>query len=509
MTFTMKHFVSAAILLVLAVPAFSQIMITFDHNEHMYVAAAALIRDGEAIYRDFSFLQMPYLPFLLAGLYALTHTTHLLVVGKLVSFAFLVLSVIVLYLITWRRSGSALLAFSLGTVLITHPIVLRSASEASNYLMPLACSLVSYLLFVEFSKGEKWLAMSCSGFALALAIGARLTYLLLLPAFFLVFLIPSRYSRSGKENLSGLLAFTAGLLVGLFPALFLFMREPRAFLFNNIGYHQLNARLFDLTGYERAMSLPEKVDYASTVLVLAENLTLILALALFLILYLYYRRAGGAARPASLGVDLSACLLVLSLVGTFIPTPLWPQYFAMPVPFVLVLLSCLYPQFSAPGKKAARFTLWVVIAVLLLIYAPGMLDYSKVVSASSGWSGVVIHRQAQRIKRNMEPIQEGDRVATLSPLYALEAGLPIYDELASGPFVYRVGDLLEPAERSTWRVISPDTIEDLFDREPPRAILVGFEKGLDDPLERYAQSHNYQRVAKDFNGGILYVCCQE
>jgi hypothetical protein len=58
-------------------------------------------------------------------------------------------------------------------------------------------------------------------------------------------------------------------------------------------------------------------------------------------------------------------------------------------------------------------------------------------------------------------------------------------------------------------VISPDTIEDLFDREPPRAILVGFEKGLDDPLERYAQSHNYQRVAKDFNGGILYVCCQE
>ena len=39
------------------------------------------------------------------------------------------------------------------------------------------------------------------------------------------------------------------------------------------------------------------------------------------------------------------------------------------------------------------------------------------------------------------------KIATLSPLYAIEANLPIYHELATGPFLYRVGDLLRPEQR--------------------------------------------------------------
>jgi hypothetical protein len=97
------------------------------------------------------------------------------------------------------------------------------------------------------------------------------------------------------------------------------------------------------------------------------------------------------------------------------------------------------------------------------------------------------------------------KIATLSPLFVIESNLPIYSELSTGPFLYRVGDLLTPEQRNRFVGTSPKSIGYLFAEDPPAAILIGFEGALDKPLVEYAIIHNYKKIDVIGFGGELYV----
>jgi hypothetical protein len=71
----------------------------------------------------------------------------------------------------------------------------------------------------------------------------------------------------------------------------------------------------------------------------------------------------------------------------------------------------------------------------------------------------------------------------------------VYDEFATGPFLYRVGDLLSVEERELYVGTSASTVGALLSGRPPAAILVGkYPGGLDEPIEEFAFTHEYQRV---------------
>ena len=121
------------------------------------------------------------------------------------------------------------------------------------------------------------------------------------------------------------------------------------------------------------------------------------------------------------------------------------------------------------------------------------------------WSGLKIHSAAQEIQDELRQRDKNGKLATLAPLYAIEADIPIYPELATGPFLYRVGDLLDAEQREKFIAVSPETIAKFFDSDPPDAIFVGFEDTLDFSLEQYAQAHDYEMILGDFGGGRLYI----
>jgi hypothetical protein len=57
-----KQAAAAIVFFVLALGAFSNTMNSpVDHNEHMYISAGVLAKEN-TLYKDFAFLQMPYLP---------------------------------------------------------------------------------------------------------------------------------------------------------------------------------------------------------------------------------------------------------------------------------------------------------------------------------------------------------------------------------------------------------------------------------------------------------------
>lgn len=125
------------------------------------------------------------------------------------------------------------------------------------------------------------------------------------------------------------------------------------------------------------------------------------------------------------------------------------------------------------------------------------------------WYGIYVHDISTRIQDVLvDNVREGDnkgKIATLSPLFVVEANIPIYLELSTGPFLYRIGDLLTQEDRERFIGTSPNHIGELFEKEPPVAILVGFEGKLDQNLFEYAILNDYVHIDIAECKGDLYI----
>jgi hypothetical protein len=203
---------------------------------------------------------------------------------------------------------------------------------------------------------------------------------------------------------------------------------------------------------------------------------------------------------------LALLLLAVSLPAALSPTPSFQQYFAMPLSFLFLVFLCLMAMAARSRERLVMGIMLLCLGLTLLVRLP-ILAGTPAMADVDAWPGVRFHRQATALRRELEEAGIQGRIATLSPLYAVEAGLPIYREFAAGPFLYRVGDLIPPADRGRFAAASPVDVAALFEREPPAAILVGFERALDDALREYAKNNGY-RIAdgdRDDGDGTLYL----
>jgi hypothetical protein len=97
------------------------------------------------------------------------------------------------------------------------------------------------------------------------------------------------------------------------------------------------------------------------------------------------------------------------------------------------------------------------------------------------------------------------KVLTLTPLLPLEGGAGIYEQLAAGPFTWRIAAQLPEAERHRLGVVGSDDLDTLLQSEPPGAVLTGLEPDLEEPLVKYAQAHGYSASRLAFDGATLWL----
>ncbi|MBZ0089505.1 MAG: hypothetical protein K8H90_03895, partial [Thermoanaerobaculia bacterium] len=131
------------LLITLLADSFATAMLNADHNEHMYVAAGALLADGKSLYSDFSYLQMPLLPHLYGAVYRVSGASHLLLKAKILNWIAWVAAVIALYWLSRIWSGEKLWSFAIVLLLVVNDHFVRTLHEASNYALPIAASLAS------------------------------------------------------------------------------------------------------------------------------------------------------------------------------------------------------------------------------------------------------------------------------------------------------------------------------------------------------------------------------
>lgn len=484
-------FVFMAAVLLVTMLSLSSTVLTgrLSHDEHMYLSAAHLL--GEySIYKDFAYFQAPYMPYVYHWASALPGADHVLTTARLVKILIVVLLVLAVFSTCSVLARDRWFALACVLLLTNNDIFRHSIPYATNLDMASLLTVAAFWLTLRFDSVRRPIVSTviCGVFA-GLAVGTKMTFALVPLCFLLP--IAANYGCSGR-GLNSLLLFAAGLVAGIGPAVYIGLAAGiDVAVFNNFGYHRLNALWRAESGFEHAMTLSEKFYFARhQLLELSSALLLLLAAGLSILRIRTGFPVSLKREPALFGFAL---FVPVSIAMFVIPTPIWRSYLSPFVIAVTLFLAALYSELTPGGRRPARLILWIGAAVLLLANAKGDVDRIGVCFEPAKWMGEEIHKRGQ-IVRSVVPDDERQRpVAALSPVYALEAGLPIYPELATGQFAYRIGGLLSDEEISRYRTTSARTIAALLDKSPPSAVFVGFATDLDSTLARYAESHGYRK----------------
>ena len=458
------------------------------HDEQLFVSAGLMFGRGD-LYRDFGYNHLPNLPILLKMVALAGGAASPVLAFRWIIVAAWAATGWLLARFAWRATTSLSVTLLACLLLVASPLLGGQAGTlVTNNFMPVPFALAGLFVFLDEAtqpRPRAW-KMALAGFLLAVAVGMKANYVLLIPPFAVTALLAPPALPLRERLLRVGLPMLAGGVIGGLPTLWAAASEPAVFIDHVFGYHR---------GPHLAWALA-----SSEPLVISMNDRLALGLSLWgsgstLLLGVAVVAVGGQLLARGWRPDwrvwLVVALVIAGAVVAFVPRPSFPQYFVPPLPFALALLVQLAGAQSR-SERGAMMPLFAAVALLsLMIDAPRLVSRLPALARPAGWTGVGVHE----VSRQVVGAAHRRPVATLSPIYALEAGGTVYPELVSGPFVYRVADLMKPDHRRLWRLVSPSTLAARLDADRPGAILVGAEGKLDDAFRNYAIAHGYRRLS--------------
>ncbi|WP_205479956.1 hypothetical protein [Sphingomonas arenae] len=468
-------------------------------DEQFYLPPALLL-DRYELYRDLGFTHLPNLPLLLAALVQITGSADVLMIGRLVVLASWAAVLAILYR-TGRAEGAGLLAIAAATgfVLLDTNLLGEAGIAATNNFVPVPFAVggVACFLAATRHKTRAPLLAASSGLLLALAAGFKANYApFIVPVALAAMIVPPEWSL--RDRLVRLAApmLVGGVLGGL-PTLLYLAADPAGVLASVFHAHRGPQVAYWLANPDPA---DPKVMGMAGKLILARELwlggsALLMLLATAVLLLLIKEQEGGwrqAVRRAGWKSGLMAVLIGTAAIVSFLPTPAFPQYYVLPLPFGALLLLVLHGRLAPPQRVQARPVLAAALALAVVNGAPSLLPSAAGIVQPSQWASSKLRNDGRQLADVMQAAGAAGRVATLEPLTPLVVRNNIYPELALGPFVYRAADWIEPKHRRQYRhIASPTTIGAVLGARPPAAVLVGGQGKLDDALADFARRNGY------------------
>jgi hypothetical protein len=475
-----------------------------NHDENMYVGSGVLLREGQLPYRDYPYFQMPLLTLVYAA--ALWSPGDMLLGARLINTLCAFGTCLVLFLGMWFLADKlaapvrALLGAAGVALYVSNPQLAYASGLAWNHDLPIllvAAGVVA--LALSFDSGREVLLLFVSGLLLGLAVSARLSFVAVLPlmVLFVLAVVPASSRWAAGARVRRCLVYSVGVLVGLLPSLVFLVADPAGFWFGNVEYHQLNEQFWLQSGYERAMTLGGKLRYLTDVL-FGEPFNWLVVAGSIAVLLLVWRK-GARSREVML-IFLPALAALALMVGALIPSPTWLQYFY--APYALLAFSFVFGVVYLVGDKwgtVSRAAPIALVTVMLIAVNSVAQRYVGLANTDENTPAQVEHT-AEEIRG---AVDKNGLVATLGPIYALQAGLRIYPELETGPFLPRVAPFLAEAGNPP-AMVSGNGISRMLEQRPPDALLTGLEGGLEDPLVQFAVDNGYGKSTLS-NGLTLWM----
>ncbi len=459
-----------------------------SRDEHMYCTAGVLMLQGKTIYKDFSYIaQLPYHPLLLAAVYKITNTSHFLLTARLVSVIcdfLIVFFLIAIYRLIFRQQSviAFLLGFASAVLYLFNFYVDYAFGFAWNHDAVTLAVVISFWLFItaDFKGKTCSLRVFLIGGILTLAACMRITTAVIW-LFFLIFILiksPGTLKRKFRITLPFLLAT---VIVLIWPA-WVIAQSPKAFFINIYRIPSLNGKLLHGTG----LTL-DRLFLTINSITRPEYFLLILIAIYLYSTCLYYRKKTSNFDITNLA--FAALLAIIFFLIAYIPPTIWMQYFAVPVPFLILSLVFPLRYLWQSARIHFRFACILIIVCALIGVSENSFIFTRIpkLFKTDNWTALRVHKTSEQISQKVD---KSKPVLTLAPLYALEGGCEIYPQLSAGPFVYRVADLMSDGELKITNTVGPKTLKKLLENIQPSAILTGTEskyfKWLDDSLEKNA-----------------------
>lgn len=488
-------------------------------DEDQFVAAAYLMRD-HFLYRDFLYFQPPIYPLLVGSLGNWLLPEQLFLFARLTSWALASGCIFLMYLLGLRLTARRLIAVGLAILFALSPFLMASFGSARNDIMPIFFGLLGVTLClagVSKERSESSL-LFLSGIALALAVGTKLSASFI-PLIVTVYVALNLGGRPTAEHFKRrLLPLVLGGVVGALPILYYAAQAPDNFLYDVFLFHlsEAPARWYRFLGRPETLEAGQVVHIVLSVMLQDSAM---LAAGGIILFGLATAIGGRLWRDLHTALKTNDGYLVLALlIGGFVlsaqPTPHLVHYF-MPVgPYLLlsgaVFLAWLVNRYQ---NRLAFFRLiaWtgaLFLAVGLLL-PPQMRTLAQEVAGvgqSDLWVPSKVRSSALSIRQELAERDASGPIATLNPLYVIEAGLPLMPEFASSIFLYRTADHDNPDLILQLKGIAPSLLDRVLTANPPAAVLIGHEiEILSQPLIAWAQAQNYREVASPGSGLRLFL----
>lgn len=482
-----------------------------NHDETQYIAAAQLASEGLVPFRDFLYLQTPYQIYLFAPLFSIFGESGFIaarVATGMLGAGILALTYFALRSARVEQARAAICCILLWfchTFVFSVTVVRNDALPA--FLLTIAIWIAASQLSDKPESERRAVPWFIAGAMLGLAAGTKISYLASALAFagfpvwaFLLKAVPLREAVARSASI------VLGLVLALLPLLWFRDIAPLAFDYGNFGYHaEAPLAWYAANGLEDRLTLLAK---ARDVLLTLVRGPALFALAIYGWLRLRSFRNRDVQSPFLILIDV---LVLAGLAATIAPTPTWRQY-AMPLlPPLFIGLGLVWQGAGKNQSKTPQIAkAAMLIAAIVGIGQPVFQLWQGTLGSEA--SPLTISKEGAYLAKEARIAGLDGESVSLSSEVVLASGLALDPTFATGPFAYRTGSMIAPADRRTMKMTSVESIEVYLEQTRPDTIVTGYENfdhvdalGLETPIEAYATTNGYRRIESPFGEAVFWL----
>jgi hypothetical protein len=394
------------------------------HDEGMYLGASYLAMSYE-LYTELGYFQAPNLPLLLSTFFAWSDVSHLLMWGRVVTFAHGVITLVLLGAISWHLTRNSNVTFAFVTWLGLNGFLYSAGYSIDNTTFASMYLLAGYYAVLRAHESE-WknpALVAASGFFVALAPGFKLNYL---P--FSVCFAAAVGLFSARRTLA---TFLMGALVGFAPLLYMAIARGPAFWFNNVVWHR---RLLAVNVEElgvRGMAAGFATDAWFYLTRPTWMMIPVVLVGIAVVLFLGERKRFGSFERALLSWMLASSLVTIGALGA---VRFW--YLQPTVIVGALLVPSVYPELRPKRQTLVRVALVLAALIGILMQAPSLASSARVFDPSQ-WTPLRYSATGADVAR-LSSRRHAQSVATIGNpaiVYGAEGALPLAPSAATGAFI--------------------------------------------------------------------------
>ncbi|HLI64010.1 MAG TPA: hypothetical protein VKV05_11455 [Terriglobales bacterium] len=427
--------------------------------------ASRLVLLHKKPYLDFFYTQAPLLPYIYALWMKVAGVTW--VSAKIFSALLTAILATLVCEEVWHETRNWLAGLSAAILFATSSLIFGFFPVVKTFSLAGLFLFAAYLLVSRTSVTSARWPMLLAGLLFGFSVSTRSYLVLVLPV--LLWWVLQNTEPGARQT--ALLSFLGGFVLGIAPCLYFFAASPRAFLFNNLGYHALRSE-GGLVGMWQ-----QKFVALLQVFLLGPESNGIQTSLLFFISLAFLSSLPKRGSAARLAFQIAVVVGLVSLL----PTPVHPQYFCLCIPFLLVTAVCVANDYLTelqPGR-GKRLAAAGCVFLIGLYAAASVQDFRRYLVTGDGVAGVEpglaqdcrLEHVLAVSKAINQVVHPGEAVASFWPGFIFQTKAVPFPGFEND-FGLPVAEDLSAEQRARYHILSAGEIEGDFAAHRPRVVVL-------------------------------------